>query len=76
MITFDKVTKKFPLGNLGLDEASFDIEENEFVFLVGPSGAGKTTILKLITKELATTTGSIIVEMRLLLTLRKMSLFF
>jgi len=62
MITFDKVTKKFPLGNLGLDEASFDIEENEFVFLVGPSGAGKTTILKLITKELATTTGSIIVD--------------
>ena len=62
MITFDKVTKKFPLGNLGLDEVSFEIEENEFVFLVGPSGAGKTTIVKLISKESASTSGTIIID--------------
>lgn len=62
MITFDKVTKKFPLGNIALNEVSFEIDDNEFVFLVGPSGAGKTSILKMITQELKTTSGSIIID--------------
>lgn len=61
MIKFDNVSKKFPLGNLALDNVSFEINDNEFVFLVGPSGAGKTTILKLILKEFSSTSGSIIV---------------
>jgi cell division transport system ATP-binding protein len=61
MIKFDNVSKKFPLGNLALDNVSFEINNNEFVFLVGPSGAGKTTILKLILKEFNPTSGSIIV---------------
>lgn len=61
MIKFDNVSKKFPLGNLALDNVSFEINDNEFVFLVGPSGAGKTTILKLILKEFLPTAGSIIV---------------
>lgn len=61
MIKFDNVSKKFPLGNLALDSVSFEINDNEFVFLVGPSGAGKTTILKLILKEFSSTSGSIIV---------------
>jgi cell division transport system ATP-binding protein len=62
MITFDKVTKKFPLGNTALNEVSFEIDDNEFIFLVGSSGAGKTTILKMITQELKPTTGSIIID--------------
>ncbi|MDO9028113.1 MAG: ATP-binding cassette domain-containing protein [Candidatus Roizmanbacteria bacterium] len=62
MITFNKVTKKFPLGNTALNEVSFEIDNNEFIFLVGPSGAGKTTILKMITQELKPTTGSIIID--------------
>ena len=62
MITFDKVTKKFPLGNIALNEVSFEIDDNEFVFLVGPSGAGKTSILKMITQELKPTSGSIIID--------------
>lgn len=62
MIKFDKVTKKFPLGNLGLEEVSFEIAKKEFVFLVGPSGAGKTTILNLIIHELVPSSGSVIVD--------------
>lgn len=61
MIKFENVSKKFPLGNLALDNVSFEIDDNEFVFLVGPSGAGKTTILKLILKEFNSTSGSIVV---------------
>lgn len=62
MITFDNVTKKFPLGNVALDNVSFQIENNEFVFLVGPSGAGKTTILKLLIKDMIVSSGTILVD--------------
>jgi cell division transport system ATP-binding protein len=62
MISFEKVTKKFPLGNIALDDVSFKIDDNDFVFFVGPSGAGKTTILKLILNELSPSSGSIVVD--------------
>ncbi len=62
MITFDQVSKKFPLGNIGLDKVSFTIKDNEFVFLVGPSGAGKTTIIKLIIRDFLPTSGAIFVD--------------
>lgn len=62
MILFDKVTKKYPLGNIALNEASFEIDDNEFVFLVGQSGAGKTTIIKLILREILPTSGSVIID--------------
>lgn len=62
MIIFDNVTKKYPIGTTGLNGISFEINTNEFVFLVGPSGAGKTTILKLLLREYRPSSGSIIVD--------------
>lgn len=58
MIDFNQVTKKF--GKIiALNNASFEIEPGEFVFITGPSGAGKTTITRLILKEFEPTTGKI-----------------
>lgn len=62
MIKFNGVTKKFPDGTVAVDNSSFEIEDGEFVFLVGPSGAGKTTILRLLLKELEPNTGDITVD--------------
>lgn len=62
MITFENVGKIFPLGNTALHEISFEIEDNEFVFLVGPSGAGKTSILNLIMRNLIPSSGTVIVD--------------
>lgn len=62
MITFDAVSKKYVAGTGGLTNVSFEINDNEFVFLVGPSGAGKTTILKLLLRTMLPTTGSIFVN--------------
>jgi cell division transport system ATP-binding protein len=62
MITFDSVTKKFSSKTAGIEDVSFTINANEFVFLVGTSGAGKTTILRLILGELAPTSGNITVN--------------
>lgn len=62
MITFDSVSKNYSYGSGGLTDISFEVEDNDFIFLVGPSGAGKTTILKLIMKQLKPTAGSIMVD--------------
>lgn len=64
MITFERVSLTFPLGNTALENISFEIEENEFAYLVGTSGAGKTTILKLLLHEYIPTSGSIVVNDR------------
>ncbi|MGB9707300.1 MAG: cell division ATP-binding protein FtsE [Microgenomates group bacterium] len=61
MIKFENVSKKFPLGNVALKDISFEIKDEEFIFLVGPSGAGKTTILKLILREFLPTEGKILI---------------
>lgn len=58
MIVFDNVTKKYG-NNVGLAEASVHINRGDFVFLVGPSGAGKTTFIRLILKEIEPDSGSI-----------------
>lgn len=59
MIQFDNVTKIYDNGYHALNEISFTIEKGEFVFLVGSSAAGKSTIIKLIMKEEDATEGNI-----------------
>ncbi|MBR3332561.1 cell division ATP-binding protein FtsE [Candidatus Saccharibacteria bacterium] len=62
MILLDSVTKKYPGDSVpALDSISLHIEPNEFAFLVGKSGAGKSTFIKMITKEEIPDSGKIIV---------------
>jgi cell division transport system ATP-binding protein len=61
IIHFDKVTKRFG-GVLALDNVSFEVVRGEFVFIMGPSGAGKTTILKLILGEISPDIGEVVVS--------------
>lgn len=62
MIKFENVSKKFPAGVFALTDVSFEVARGEFVFLVGPTGSGKTTIFKLIIREIPLTAGTILVN--------------
>ena len=60
MIIFDDVSKNYG-SNVGLANASVHINKGDFVFLVGPSGAGKTTFIRLILREIKEDSGHIYV---------------
>lgn len=62
MIEFRDVHKTYETGNEALKGVSVKIEEGEFVFIVGASGAGKSTFLKLIMREEVPTSGEVIVS--------------
>ena len=59
MIQFTDVVKTYQQGNNALNGATMQIEDGEFVFLIGPSGSGKSTIIKLITGELKPSSGTV-----------------
>jgi cell division transport system ATP-binding protein len=61
MIVFENVTKIYDPNVMALNDLSFVIEKGEFVFVVGASGSGKSTMIRLILKELEPTSGKIIV---------------
>ena len=63
MVFFSDVSKKYETTNtLALDRVSFYIEKGEFVFIIGSSGAGKSTITKLMLAEEKLTDGSITIN--------------
>lgn len=59
MIKLDKVSKKFGTGVFGLSDISFSVDKGEFVFLVGSTGSGKTTVLRLLIRDMLPTEGTI-----------------
>lgn len=62
MISFENVTKVYENGYTALKNVSFHIEKGEFVFLVGSSAAGKSTIIRLMMKEADATEGKILIN--------------
>ena len=51
MIEFKNVKKLYPNGTHALNGINLQIEDGEFVFIVGHSGAGKSTMMKLLLRE-------------------------
>src|SRR5690349_14500021 len=71
MIHFDKVSKVYTDNTHALQDISFSIEPKEFVSVVGHSGAGKTTLIKMILAEEKPSQGKIFFESTDISTLNK-----
>jgi cell division transport system ATP-binding protein len=59
IIELREATKVYPGGHMALDRISLGIGRGEFVFLVGPTGCGKSTLIKLLIRELTATEGTV-----------------
>jgi cell division transport system ATP-binding protein len=59
VVEFRGVSKHYDGGDVGLDQATFSVVRGEFVFLVGSTGSGKSTVMRLLIKELDATEGTI-----------------
>lgn len=59
VIEFKNVTKRYPEGKVALDNINLKISDGEFVFIMGDSGAGKTTMTKLLLREERVTSGEL-----------------
>jgi cell division transport system ATP-binding protein len=71
IIEFRNVCMHYPAGDIGLDGATFNVRQGEFVFMVGSTGSGKSTIMNLLIKEREPTSGSIRVAGRSLETMER-----
>ena len=61
MIELKEVTKEYSKGVAALNGVNLKVEQGEFVFIVGDSGSGKSTMIKLLLRELTATSGSVYV---------------
>ncbi len=71
MIYYDKVSKIYPDKSVALENVSFGVEPKEFVTIVGHSGAGKTTLMKMLIAEDYPTEGKVFLESTDIHTLNK-----
>ncbi len=62
MLEVQNAIKIYENGTTGLNNVSFDIQQGEFVFIVGSSGSGKSTLIKSMMKEVKLTSGSVMVN--------------
>lgn len=71
MIDFNNVSKKYDNGTCALKDINIHVDKGEFVFVVGSSGAGKSTFLKLMMREEVPSHGNIVVDGVDLTTIKK-----
>src|ERR1700712_5296787 len=64
MIQLDRVTKRFPDGTVAVDELSLDVPTGEVLALLGTSGSGKTTTLRMVNRLIEPSGGSISIDGR------------
>lgn len=76
MISASGLTKRYPNGYEAVRDLAFEIEAGEMIFITGHSGAGKTTLVKLIAAIEAPTSGSLVVHGQNLAALRPAALPF
>lgn len=62
IIKFEDVCRKFNKTSVALENINFEIEKGDFVFIVGPSGAGKTSIMRMINREDRPSSGKVFVD--------------
>ena len=62
MIEFKNVSKRYKNGTNALHDVSFTVNDGEFVYIMGPTGSGKSTLIKLLDGEEVPTSGSVVVS--------------
>jgi cell division transport system ATP-binding protein len=69
IVELRRASKVYPGGHIALERVSLRVDRGEFVFLVGPTGCGKSTLIKLLIRELEPTEGEVLVAGRDIATL-------